>query len=342
MINEAGRGSEDSIAEKYLEFAPNVILGGGSRFFDAKVRKDGKDMYAAFAAQGYGVARTKEELERSNALKLLGVFSNSHVPYEIDRRFQNVDAPSLAQMVRKGLPVLANSGERGFVLQIEAGRLDHAAHANDAAGVMWDILAGDEALGEVMAFVDRTPDTLLIVASDHGTGSGAMYGIGSGYLQTTAAFGLIDNHKASFEFMMSATGKEVSAQAIADTVAKYTGVKLSAKKRFRPSLATHNSQPADTLAWALAATNYDQPDRVNISYASGQHTATPTMFALYGKGAQSMRYGLIDNTELFHWMTNALRVRFQNPSMSEEQALRLLSERNPKAFVHPADTFALV
>jgi alkaline phosphatase len=146
VVSNPDRNAEEQIAEQYLDFGAEVYLGGGTRFFDPAVRRDKKDMYAAFAAKGYGVVKNPRELEASNASKLLGVFSSSHVPYEADRRFQGVDVPSLAQMTRAALPRLA-AHSKGFVLQVEAARIDHANHLNDPAGTLWDILAADEAPG---------------------------------------------------------------------------------------------------------------------------------------------------------------------------------------------------
>jgi len=86
VVSNPDRNAEEQIAEQYLDFGAEVYLGGGTRFFDPAVRRDKKDMYAAFAAKGYGVVKNPRELEASNASKLLGVFSSSHVPYEADRR----------------------------------------------------------------------------------------------------------------------------------------------------------------------------------------------------------------------------------------------------------------
>jgi hypothetical protein len=43
--------------------------------------------------------------------------------------------------------------------------------------------------------------------------------------------------------------------------------------------------------------------------------------------------GVVDNTELFGWMTHALGVAFENPHMTEEEALRVARDR-PAASRH--------
>lgn len=67
------------------------------------------------------------------------------------------------------LAALARDGAtaRGFLLQVEGGRLDHAAHANDAAVALRELLAFDDALGVALEYARRAGDTLVVVTSDH-------------------------------------------------------------------------------------------------------------------------------------------------------------------------------
>jgi alkaline phosphatase len=351
IVSNPDRNAEEQIAEQYLDFGADVYLGGGQRFFDAAVRRDKKDLYAAFAAKGYGVVKTTAELRASNASKLLGVFSSSHVPYEVDRRFQNVDVPSLLEMTKKALPILSGA-KNGFVLQVEAARIDHAAHLNDPAGVMWDIIAADETLEYLLSYVDSNPDTMLIIGSDHACGTGALYGTGAVYRASSAGIELLENHKASIEFMLGKLGSTPAADQVAELVRNVRGTQLTpeqaqsvvdaiTKKVYLPDGVVHGVQPANTFAWAMRQTNAAQVDRPNIGFASGQHNASPTLFAVYGRGVAAGRVGLVDNTYTFELMARALNIRFKNPAMTEEEALRVLSEQAPKAAIgHPQDVVA--
>lgn len=72
----------------------------------------------------------------------------------------------------------------GFLLVIEGSRIDMAAHSNDPATHIHEILAYNEAIAQVLEFVNgiqsvfhaksfadiEHPDTLLISTSDHETG----------------------------------------------------------------------------------------------------------------------------------------------------------------------------
>jgi alkaline phosphatase len=61
------RNREDDIALQYLEFRPDVLLGGGAVHFDPARRRDGRDVAAGFERGGYTLLRTAAELEASNA-----------------------------------------------------------------------------------------------------------------------------------------------------------------------------------------------------------------------------------------------------------------------------------
>lgn len=347
LVSNPDRNAEDQVAQQYLEFGADVYLGGGQNFFDPAVRRDKKDMYAEFAAKGYGVVKTPAELEASNASKILGTFGTRMVPYEADRRFQGVNVPSLAQMTRAALPRLA-ANKNGFVLQIEAARIDHANHLNDPAATLWEILAADEALELAMSYVDQNPDTLLLIGSDHVCGAPALYGTGSSYREGSAGVLMLQNQKGTFEYMLGKLGSNPSVDQVTEIFRTVKGVTLKpelaqavvdaiTKKAYLPDPVRYGVQPANTLSWVMRQTNASKPDLPNIGWNSGQHTAAPTLFGVYGRGIGAARIGLIDNTYNFTLMTRALGIRYQNPVMSEQEALEVLKSRAETPILHPQD-----
>ncbi|MEO9893911.1 alkaline phosphatase, partial [Aurantibacter sp.] len=140
-VNSKSRNAQEQIAEKYLEQKFDVMMGGGDNYFTPEKRKDKKDMYKAFASNGYEVVKTKSAmLAAANDKPILGVFHEGGLPYSIDREnnkelLQKV--PTLAEMTKKAIDAMKNNPE-GFVLQVEAGKVDWAAHANDIAGLIYD------------------------------------------------------------------------------------------------------------------------------------------------------------------------------------------------------------
>jgi alkaline phosphatase len=191
------RDREGDIAVQYLDSGMDVLLGGGEEFFLADDRSDGRDLFAEFQGKGYQLLRTREELLRATGDRLLGVFTRGHVAYEIDRLYQNVPSPSLAEMTGKGLELL-DGKDAGFVLQVEVGRVDHGNHENDPGSVLHEILAGDEALRVILDYADRTPGTLVIMGSDHATGGGVVYGRGPNYRLSTEAHQEVKRQRASY------------------------------------------------------------------------------------------------------------------------------------------------
>jgi alkaline phosphatase len=163
------RSMEEEIAVHLLTVAPDVMFGGGIEFFQPRPhgsRTDDRDLLEEARDAGYTVIRDEAELRSLTARRALGVFSESHMAYELDR--PGTGQPSLAEMTEKALALL--DGPDGFFVMIEGGRIDHAAHGNDAAGHLGDILAYDEAVAAALAFAERDGNTLVVSVADHETG----------------------------------------------------------------------------------------------------------------------------------------------------------------------------
>jgi alkaline phosphatase len=91
-----------------------------------------------------------------------------------DQLKQNV--PTLREMSLFAIDKMKNN-PKGFVMQIEGGKVDWAAHGNDVAGLLYDQIAFDETIAAVMDFARRDGNTLVIVTTDHGNANpGLLYG----------------------------------------------------------------------------------------------------------------------------------------------------------------------
>lgn len=334
------RDIEDEVARQYLEVKPDVLLGGGRGPFEAEHRGDGRDLFEEFREAGYDIVQTAEELDRSNGSRLLGAFTPGlqYLPYEVDRRFQEHPAPSLTQLTRKALDVLSGA-DQGFVLQVEAGRIDHANHHNDPGALVWDWAAADDTLQVIKSHVDGRDDTLLIIACDHDTGGGVVYGFGPWYVQSTPAFETLGACRSSHEWLVrEVLSRSPSAGEVRDSVQQYLGIPLNHEQAVQiaellstrpltPDLLrghpnAHRTQPNNSLAYLLSISPDWEPNRPNIAFATGQHTAGLVPAILYGPMIPRGNMGVIDNTELFRVMIDALGIEFENPVMTEEEALR--------------------
>ncbi len=81
--------------------------------------------------------------------------------------------PSLLEMVETALTSLdraTNWGRKGYFLMIEASRIDHAGHANDAVGHLHDTIMYNDVMKYVKEWIDKHPDTMMLSAADHECG----------------------------------------------------------------------------------------------------------------------------------------------------------------------------
>ncbi len=177
------RAQEEDIARQQLEQGIEIMLGGGrSFFFSPEEGGQRSDSMNVVAGSGYQLLYTRDELLRATQLPVLGLFSDGHMAYDVDRR--HTEEPSLADMTSWALERLARAG-RPFFIMIEAGRIDHAAHSRDVVAHLSDMLAYDDAYRAAAAFASTRKDILLLATSDHETGGltlgGEWEGGGSGY-----------------------------------------------------------------------------------------------------------------------------------------------------------------
>lgn len=158
-----------------------VVLGGGRANFMLEDQKDpedetktgkrkSRDLVAEWKARHNDGAYiwNKQEfdaLDPAATGRVLGLFNASHMQYEADREKDAGGEPSLAEMSSKAIDMLSRD-EDGFVLMIEAGRIDHAHHAGNAARAMVDTVALADAVRAVYDKVDPA-ETLIIVTADH-------------------------------------------------------------------------------------------------------------------------------------------------------------------------------
>lgn len=159
----------------------DVLMGGGRNHFtpydatnNKKGRIDGRNLLNELAAKGYTVGATKAEMDAAPlAKKYIGLYSaNSHLEYDLDRARTAPTQPSLAEMTAKSIDLLqAQSGDNGFFLMVEGGRIDHALHGTNAKRALQDTIAFDNAIKTALEKIKRTDpelkNTLIVVTADH-------------------------------------------------------------------------------------------------------------------------------------------------------------------------------
>jgi alkaline phosphatase len=329
-INSLSRELEGQIAEKYLKSGVSILMGGGNKFFSSALRKDKKDVYGDFANAGFKVVKDRSALLGLKSDKILGIFSDSHVPFTIDRDHSldlTKSVPTLAEMATVAIENLKGN-KNGFLLQIEGGKVDHACHGNDAAGALFDQIAFEEAVKVAIDFAEKNGETLVIITSDHACGGISLNGAGEEYFDSTKGLESLKNHRMSFSPLLELIGKNPSVKKVQESVEYATGYKLNAVESQIIVDAVNGKSPFGALelqkgtnaALALVLQNHS-----TVGFTSQNHTNDHVMVSAFGPGAQQVS-GLTYNVEFFGMMTSAKGIKFQNPTMSFADAAKAMEK----------------
>src|SRR4029079_9408824 len=176
------RTDYDDIVRMFYWLQPEVIMGGGTPNFlpttDARgKRKDGENYISKFQKAGYAFVDTATQRAAAAAKpetrKLLGLFNANNIDGALDRKFLKKgtvdkfpDQPDLTDETRAALQVLSR-GDKGFVLMVEAGRIDKFSHSLDSERAVYDTIMFDNVAKIAKDFADKRNDTLIIVVPDH-------------------------------------------------------------------------------------------------------------------------------------------------------------------------------
>lgn len=170
------------IARQLIEFehgdGVDVILGGGRRGFLPNTvadpeypdqqgrREDGRDLVAQWQTAGGQFVWNEQQLrDAPKGRPILGLFEPSHMQFEVDRPHDSGGEPSLTEMTATAISRLEGS-EEGYYLFVEAGRIDHAHHYNNAYRALHDAVEMSRAVAQAMAMTSEQ-DTLIVVSADH-------------------------------------------------------------------------------------------------------------------------------------------------------------------------------
>lgn len=160
------RRSEDAIADAEVRLRPEVLLGGGRRYFE-RGTNDGT-LVEILAHDGYDIVHSAQELAAAKGERVLGVFSDKHMMFQV-RRLADTTEPSLSQMTLHALSRLDRDPE-GFFLVVEGSLIDGASHENLLAEMIGEVLEFDNAVRAVLDWSSGRSDVTVIVTADHESG----------------------------------------------------------------------------------------------------------------------------------------------------------------------------
>ncbi len=172
------RNNYSEISEQQVYQNIDVVLSGGEQYLLPKgvgvgVRTDKENLVEVIKSKGYVYVTNREQMLAASGQKIFGLFAQDAMAYDIDRATFAPGEPSLAEMTGKALETLSVSTkgkDKGFFLFVEGSKVDWAAHANDPAGVVSDLLAYDKAVKAAVDFAKADGNTLVISVADHTTG----------------------------------------------------------------------------------------------------------------------------------------------------------------------------
>ena len=306
-IHAKSRRDSEPLVDQYLALEPDVLLGGGADYFlPATVpggkRKDGRNVIEAFRAKGWQIARNSAELRGASGPKLLGLFADDDMDFEIDR--DAAKEPTTAEMAVAALKALSQASALGFVLLVENENVDTAGHANDAAALMHALWAFDDAVKVALEFQRQSPDTLVIVTGDHETGGfSPTYALkdltslssSNRFYTGDAQLRMLARITMSFNMVKEKLGDKPGRAALDELLAKhFPGFTLD--KDLRELVLEGRALEQNTFYVPQNILGRMVARQTGYYWGTAGHTPEPVAVGAIGPGAERFR-GYQDNTE---------------------------------------------
>ncbi|ETN40028.1 uncharacterized protein HMPREF1541_04303 [Cyphellophora europaea CBS 101466] len=331
----AHRDSYEAIAAQEIgyshPFGPmvDILMGGGRCYFkpqsdDTSCRSDDLDLFGFAEEKGFTVMQDRAGFDALNMgqdaeLPYIGLFNDDQMMYEIDRSREPEKEPSLLEMVetalvsldravsgnapsrpgRPGKPGHGNGGNngKGYFIMIEASRIDHAGHANDAAAHVHDTLMYNEVMEFVGKWIDEHEDTMMMSAADHECGGLTTNGFDPSTLSAASH---------SFEYLQDLWDENTGDERafLVDTILPGAGLSDVVSDAEVDELLASGDDMWETLTELQAET-------AGVNWSTGGHTAGDINLHGYGAGPKMREFkadmaGNHDNTELPRYIEKVL------------------------------------
>lgn len=300
------RGDKRQIARQQIELGVDVIAGGGLRYFD-------KDLLKFARNEGYKLAYDTKELAKVKKGKLLGLFADKGMPMAVEMR-AHPKVPSLAQLMQKALELLSQNPD-GFVLMIEAGKIDWAAHANDPGAVLAEMKSLDKVIELALKYADKQGNTLVYLNADHDTGLGAF---SYRYISRREALKMAKQGEALYEDVDIAY-QPLDRYQLLDKQKRSLYALEKEMKQLPDSMLTQDyweRRLGEALGYPInlaTFTNFtDVPgmfrqlnEKRGFVWATQSHSASPIIGVAYGPYAEHFS-GVYHNTDIFPRMQKIL------------------------------------
>lgn len=224
-------------------------------------------------------------------------------------------AMTLEAMTRACVDHLEKVAPEQFFMMVEGGAIDWASHSNDAATVVNDLLAFDNALDIALEFYKRHPEeTLIVVTADHETGGLSLGNTSTGY---AAHLDLLKGQRISKDSMSAKVknmlrsrriyGRDDIYTMLAEDLGLGTVIGMTAAdstlidSAYNITFVDRNGHDIETLYAKhdpLTVAAFEILDNHSgAGWTSIHHTGNPV--GVYAIGVGSMEFtGFIDNTDI--------------------------------------------
>ena len=296
------RGKKEWIVPQMVHNRLDVVVGGGVSLLNA-------EQQSYLTAEGYGVLLNDIDGFRTyRGDKMWALFGDSAMAYNIDR--DPLKEPSLAEMTQKAIEKLSKN-ENGFFLMVEGSKVDWAAHGNDAAAMITEMLAFDQACGVAFDFAERTGETLVVVAPDHGNSG---FSIGSircpsySSLTKDEIWEPIARFKASYDRLSGAL-LQTDASQLKAVMYDLTGIDLSDseyQKLLQSSDYSHSPLSEEERKGKKLSQTINEivQNHHCFGFTTQGHTGEEVFLAVYDPRGKQFT-GHRTNIELNHYMRQA-------------------------------------
>jgi alkaline phosphatase len=268
----------------------DFLIGGGEKYF----YEGYKDFNTTAKKYGVSLYRNGYNIEKITHYPFIAFTAYDYPAFAIDENDDN--RYRVAKMTKKSLELLEN---KPFFLMIEGSQIDWCGHINDIGCTMAELEDFARSVEIAKFYVDKHPDTLLVVTADHSTG-----GLAIGKKIKKDDKSVSEEIQSKSYIWYPNVIKQIKASSI------FIAKKLRSSKDINTTFKKYTSLTLDQNEYQKIKNILDQKNRKirkvvndiinghsNTGWTTHGHTAVDVETFAYGKGSDKFS-GFIDNTDI--------------------------------------------
>lgn len=309
------RGNYTNITAQMVHNNLDVVIGGGVDLLE-------KDQQAYLKENSYDVQlNDAQALRHFSGTKLWSLFGSRDMPFDLDRDPQMT--PSLEEMTSKAIETLSKN-KKGFFMMVEGSKIDWAAHANDAVGMMTDFLAFDRACKVALDFARKDGNTAVLILPDHGN-SGISIGSnrcpGYSTLTKDQLFDAVTHYSKTSEGLTRILN-EGDFSTARDAVKKYTQLELTDEqlnelnrcRDYAKSTLPKDERKGGSVTSMLIRI---MTEPTCFGFTTGGHTGEEVLLAAYHPKKDGP-HGVYHNFEINDYLCKLLNLEGELPKLTSQ------------------------